>query len=296
LPRLPRIDVAVAQRCASRWEEHALGSGRVRSCCLCDRDVFDIASLSAEDAHAVLGSVDGEPCTRLYLRQDGAVMRADCPVGERRSRTRGMLAGSAAVLALIGGLAVASAPRPRLGPMEADLTAAERARAANASGRLRRAPLPEWDRDGRVSPFDDDEPFAWGCRSGFSAALALPVDSTEAALRRSTATLCFNGECVGTSLAAATAYPGGWFRFSPSNRNGGRNTSVSLKGGSAGLHLFVERTAPREFLHDGDLYDLVVRPESGGPPLLHMRERAVYRRDNVEPGPVCVGFHVRRMR
>jgi hypothetical protein len=132
------------------------------------------------------------------------------------------------------------------------------------------------------------------CPSGFSASLALPAGTTVAGLRRSTVTLCFNGVCVGTSLAEAAAHRGWRFRFSASDRNGGRNASVALQGGSAGLQLVVHRTAPREFLHDGDLYEITVRRESGDPPLIHMRERAIYQRHNPEPWPVCVWCRVDR--
>jgi hypothetical protein len=57
-----------------------------------------------EEAEAFLVEREGKVCVRLYKRQDGTVLTADCPVGLRSRRRR-----RAAVAAIGGGLMAAAA-------------------------------------------------------------------------------------------------------------------------------------------------------------------------------------------
>jgi hypothetical protein len=86
--------------------------------------VYDIASLSPEDARAVLGVAGTAPWPPIYLRDDGTVMTADCPVGVRRRRIRRLLGVSLWAFLLAAPLALAWPPRLNEGPSEADFAAA----------------------------------------------------------------------------------------------------------------------------------------------------------------------------
>jgi hypothetical protein len=117
LPVLPDAATCTATPCSARADEPTRGTGRVRYCWRCGLDVYDIASLSADDARAVLGLPPGAPCPALVVRRDGTVMKRDCRDGVRRNRVRRWLATASAVLALAGAFAIpGAAARVRCGP------------------------------------------------------------------------------------------------------------------------------------------------------------------------------------
>jgi hypothetical protein len=124
LPVLGDGEMRCASPCDSRGDAHLIGSGRERYCWRCGRDVYDIASLSPPDARAVLGLDETAPPPKLYVRGDGSVMTADCPVGVRRRRVRRWLAASLWAFVLAAPLVLAWPPQLREGPTDADFTAA----------------------------------------------------------------------------------------------------------------------------------------------------------------------------
>jgi hypothetical protein len=75
-------DVQIATPCDADWSRME-GDDRVRHCGLCDRKVFNLSALSAEDAVALVRREEGRLCVRLYERSDGTVLTADCPRGLR---------------------------------------------------------------------------------------------------------------------------------------------------------------------------------------------------------------------
>lgn len=83
LPTLERIDrLTIATPCDMSWEEMA-GDDRKRFCGECRKHVYDIASMTSDEVADLLGDGMNLPCVRLYRRQNGRVMTADCPVGVR---------------------------------------------------------------------------------------------------------------------------------------------------------------------------------------------------------------------
>jgi hypothetical protein len=106
LPVLPDAVTCTATPCSARADEPTRGAGRVRYCWRCGLDVYDIASLSAADARAVMGLAEGAPCPALYVRRDGTVMKRDCPEGLRRNRVRRWLAVASAAVVLGGAVAL----------------------------------------------------------------------------------------------------------------------------------------------------------------------------------------------
>ena len=99
-------NVRIASPCHERWDTMT-GDARMRHCGRCDKNVYDLSSMTAAEAEAVLGRPGGAPCVKLYRRADGTVITSDCPVGvRRRQRHRFALAGVAvALVAAAGGLA-----------------------------------------------------------------------------------------------------------------------------------------------------------------------------------------------
>ncbi len=95
--RLPLLDrVAIAAPCTADWNAMS-GDERARFCGQCQKHVYNIAGMAAEEAEAFLRGVAGEVCLRIYRRADGTVLTSDCAVGVRRRRRR------RAVASLVGG-------------------------------------------------------------------------------------------------------------------------------------------------------------------------------------------------
>ena len=80
-------DLLIASPCDVPWSAMD-GDDRVRHCGQCDRQVYNIARLSAEEVVALLQASDRPPCLQLWRRADGTVLTADCPIGQRRLRAR----------------------------------------------------------------------------------------------------------------------------------------------------------------------------------------------------------------
>jgi hypothetical protein len=102
--RLPLLDrVSIASPCKADWDSMT-GDDRSRFCAECQKHVYNIASMTSEEAETILRGVAGEVCLRLYRRADGTLLTADCPVGVRRRRRRRTAASVTA-----GGLLAAGA-------------------------------------------------------------------------------------------------------------------------------------------------------------------------------------------
>jgi hypothetical protein len=106
-------DIQIASPCPASWEGMR-GNDRARHCASCDKTVYDLSRLTAEQAADLIRAKEGSLCVRLFRRSDGRVLTADCPVGLRerlqklRDRWDGTLVGSllgAFLLCLFGGLA-----------------------------------------------------------------------------------------------------------------------------------------------------------------------------------------------
>jgi hypothetical protein len=86
-------DVRIASPCRAAWDD-MVGDERVRFCGQCEKNVYNVSALPREEAEALLrDSAAGETgganvCIRLYRREDGTVLTADCPDGVRRKRVR----------------------------------------------------------------------------------------------------------------------------------------------------------------------------------------------------------------
>jgi hypothetical protein len=109
-PRLRRArglpvleDVRVASPCGASWES-MVGDDRVRFCPSCRKNVYDLSAMRREEAERLVAEHEGAPCVRFYRRDDGTVLTADCDVGAKRRRVRGV-----AVAVAVAGGALATA-------------------------------------------------------------------------------------------------------------------------------------------------------------------------------------------
>lgn len=91
IERLPNLRLGFA--CKERWED-MVGDERVRNCAGCDREVFNLSSMTRDEAEALLATRGLTPCVRFYRRPDGTVMTSDCPTGAKPKRRLAVVASS----------------------------------------------------------------------------------------------------------------------------------------------------------------------------------------------------------
>ncbi|MEO8876787.1 MAG: hypothetical protein ABI461_14435 [Polyangiaceae bacterium] len=104
--KLPMLaNAKIASPCSADWEKME-GDDEVRFCRGCQKNVFNLSAMTAEDAEAVLQEKEGDLCARLYRRKDGTVLTTDCSVGVRKkwvTRVAGagvLFGGAAAAIAM----------------------------------------------------------------------------------------------------------------------------------------------------------------------------------------------------
>jgi hypothetical protein len=103
--RLPMLASAkIASPCSADWYEMT-GDDRVRFCNACKKDVYDLSSMTAPEAEALMVEKGIDLCARFYRRRDGRIMTADCPVGVHM---KWMNRIGAAVVLFVGGAAALS--------------------------------------------------------------------------------------------------------------------------------------------------------------------------------------------
>jgi hypothetical protein len=103
---LPLLDqVRVASPCKADWNE-MLGDERVRFCLSCEKNVYNLSSMTKDDAESLLRErLGNDLCLRFYQRTDGTILTADCPVGVKKKRRKKL----ALAVAGAGALAAAAA-------------------------------------------------------------------------------------------------------------------------------------------------------------------------------------------
>ncbi len=107
LPLFERI--RIASPCDVPWDTMR-GDDQVRRCDQCDRNVYDLSSLTRNEVERLFDAHDEPPCVSYFQRPDGTVLLADCPVGVRRRRWRPFSALAVATLASVASLVACSQP------------------------------------------------------------------------------------------------------------------------------------------------------------------------------------------
>lgn len=93
-------NVRVASPCSVPWNKMH-GDDRVRFCSQCELHVFNLSSLSTNEAADLVLKTEGRMCVRFYRRSDGTMLTSDCPIGLRAIRRR-FHKVAAAIAALFG--------------------------------------------------------------------------------------------------------------------------------------------------------------------------------------------------
>jgi hypothetical protein len=102
----PLDNVRVAAPCSSDWNQ-MVGTERVRFCAQCSLNVYNLSSMSRQEAEALISGTEGRLCVRYYRRRDGSILTDNCPVGLRaikRRLSRAATATLSAVLSFFAGL------------------------------------------------------------------------------------------------------------------------------------------------------------------------------------------------
>ena len=100
----PLDNIRIASPCNADWDE-MIGNDRARFCGQCKLNVYNLSSMTREEAELLIGRTEGRLCVRYFRRADGSVMTKDCPVGLRAIRRRMSYVARAAGSAVLGFLA-----------------------------------------------------------------------------------------------------------------------------------------------------------------------------------------------
>ncbi|CAN5391127.1 hypothetical protein BH09SUM1_BH09SUM1_29960 [soil metagenome] len=96
----------IANPCPVSWNSMK-GTDRERFCGLCKKNVYDTSKMKADEIRALVGGSDGEVCARLFKRQDGTLVTADCAPTRRRRAVMFAMTVIGAIMA-VGASAFAS--------------------------------------------------------------------------------------------------------------------------------------------------------------------------------------------
>jgi hypothetical protein len=97
-------NVHVASPCPASWDG-MIGNDRVRFCGQCELNVYNLSSMSRDEAEALITRTEGRLCVRFYRRNDGSIITEDCPVGLQALKQRMSRIRRAVVSAVLGCLA-----------------------------------------------------------------------------------------------------------------------------------------------------------------------------------------------
>lgn len=100
----PLDDIRIASPCNADWDQ-MMGNERARFCGQCNLNVYNLSSMTKEEAELLIGKTEGRLCVRYFRRADGSVMNQDCPVGLRAIRRRMSYVARAVGSAVLGFLA-----------------------------------------------------------------------------------------------------------------------------------------------------------------------------------------------
>ncbi|MBI2193684.1 MAG: hypothetical protein HYU36_17040 [Planctomycetes bacterium] len=101
--------VRVASPCRVSWGT-MIGDDRTRYCGRCRMNVYNISSMTREEAETFIREREGRTCVRFYQRTDGTILTSDCGgIGEAVRKRWPVAAGlvAAVIALLVGGIAFA---------------------------------------------------------------------------------------------------------------------------------------------------------------------------------------------
>jgi hypothetical protein len=97
----PLEGIRVAAKCSADWEQ-MVGDERLRFCGKCSLHVYNLSSMTRNEAESLIARHEGKLCVRYYQRSDGSVITQNCPVGLRAIRRRWARVSKAVASATLG--------------------------------------------------------------------------------------------------------------------------------------------------------------------------------------------------
>lgn len=104
-------EIMIAAPCQVGWE-NMQGDDKVRFCSQCSLNVYNLSGMSDEEAEDLLQIKGSEICISLFRREDGTILKENCPVGlkamrvklenAKRSRNKILAAAACAALFILG--------------------------------------------------------------------------------------------------------------------------------------------------------------------------------------------------
>lgn len=94
---IPLEALQIAAPCRADWSAMR-GDECARFCRNCEKQVYNLSSMTRADAERLIRAPEGELCLRLSRRTDGTVITADHPVGRSRPRNTSRYAGRLVLL------------------------------------------------------------------------------------------------------------------------------------------------------------------------------------------------------
>lgn len=76
-------DVRFKTPCTVPFSSMQGDGDRVRLCLTCDRRVYNLSSMSREQAEAFLDQSEGKDCVQFYRRPDGTIVTGNCADAKR---------------------------------------------------------------------------------------------------------------------------------------------------------------------------------------------------------------------
>ena len=83
MPSPKKFRLEIASPCGASWRDME-GDDRVRFCTECKLNVYNLSSMTADEALALVEEREGRLCVHFYQREDGSVLTSDCPVGKEQ--------------------------------------------------------------------------------------------------------------------------------------------------------------------------------------------------------------------
>lgn len=77
--------IRIASPCTASWDDMK-GDERVRHCEECRLNVFNLSSMTRDEAEQLIIEKEGRLCVTYFRRKDGTILTRDCPVGWARAR------------------------------------------------------------------------------------------------------------------------------------------------------------------------------------------------------------------
>lgn len=110
---LDEFRLTVASPCSKTWDSLE-GNDQHRHCNLCEKNVYNLSALTEAEVRALITEKEGKLCARFFLKQDGTVLTADCPVGRKAWRRKVRRVATVIVAffgCLVGGLVALARPQ-----------------------------------------------------------------------------------------------------------------------------------------------------------------------------------------